>query len=143
IEATRRIRAELPQTQVLVFTGFGSHEQVLSAIRAGALGYLLKDSKPSELLEAIRRVARGEPSLEASVASQILAEISQEGEPGSLDDSLSSRELQVLRLLARGLSNREIAERLSISEMTVRSHVSNILSKLHLNSRVQAALYAL
>lgn len=143
IEATRQIHAELPQVRILVFTGNSTHETVFRAIKAGALGYLLKDSDPVDLVNAIRQVARGEPSLEPSIARQILGEISHEIPDAPPSEPLSGREMQVLRLVAQGKSNREIAEQLSISEMTVRSHVSNILAKLHLATRIQAALYAL
>jgi NarL family two-component system response regulator LiaR len=143
IQATREITTKLPGTRVLVLTSFAADEQIFPAIKAGALGYLLKDSGPQELIQAIRQVYRGEPSLEASVARKVLAELSDPPQKPLTPDPLTVRELDILRLIAQGSSNKEIAEKLVIAEETVHSHVSNILSKLHLASRTQAALYAL
>jgi NarL family two-component system response regulator LiaR len=144
IEATRQITAELPDTGVLVLTSFAADEKVFPAIKAGALGYLLKDSSPETLVEAIHQVHRGEPSLEPSIARKVLIELSHPPRQQPLTaEPLTERELDVLRLIAQGGSNKEIAMKLSVSELTVRSHVSNILGKLHLASRTQAALYAL
>jgi NarL family two-component system response regulator LiaR len=143
IEATRQISASLPGTRILVLTSFAADDKVFPAIKAGALGYLLKDSSPEELVQAIHQVARGEPSLEPSIARKVLHELSHPTRSELTTEPLSERELIVLRLIAQGRSNREIGEELFISEATVRTHVSNILSKLHLASRTQAALYAL
>jgi NarL family two-component system response regulator LiaR len=145
IEATRRITAQQPGQRVLVLTSFAADDQVFPAIKAGALGYLLKDSGPAELTEAIRQVSRGEPSLEPAIARRVLHELSHplKEARSRTPDPITGRELEVLRLVAQGRSNREIAERLTITEMTVRTHLSNILGKLHLASRTQAALYAL
>ncbi len=143
IEATRQITAGVPGTRVLVLTSFAADDKVFPAIQAGALGYLLKDSSPDDLVQAIHRVHRGEPSLEASIARKVLAEMVSGPKKPLSQDPLSERELEILRLIARGCSNKEIAERLVIADITVRSHVSNILGKLHLASRTQAALYAL
>jgi NarL family two-component system response regulator LiaR len=145
IEAIRRITARQPEARILVLTSFATDDKVFPAIKAGALGYLLKDSSPEELVEAIRHVCRGEPSLHPTIARKVLQELSrpEETEKPPTSDPLTERELEVLRVVARGLSNQQIANELLISEATVRTHVSNILSKLHLASRIQAALYAL
>lgn len=145
IEAIRQIVSKWPDTRIIVLTSFAADENVFPAIKAGALGYLLKDSGPDELVRAIRQVNRGEPSLEPSIARKVLLELShppKEHQPLTRDP-LTERELEVLRLVAQGCSNKDIAARLSVSELTARTHVSNILGKLHLASRTQAALYAL
>jgi two-component system, NarL family, response regulator LiaR len=116
---------------------------VFPAIKAGALGYLLKDSDPRDLVDAIHQVYRGEPSLEPAIARKVLMELSSPSQAKPTTDPLTERELEVLRLISQGMSNREIADKLVVAEWTVRTHVSNILSKLHLASRTQAALYAL
>jgi NarL family two-component system response regulator LiaR len=143
IEATRRITAEQPGVRILVLTSFAADDKVFPAIKAGALGYILKDSGPAELVQAIHQVHQGEPSLEPSIALKMLQELAQPPQRPPTLDPLSEREMEVLRLLAQGKSNREIAEQLVITELTVRTHVSNILGKLHLVNRTQAALYAL
>ncbi len=143
IEATRRILAQQPGMRILVLTSFAADDKVFPAIKAGALGYLLKDSGPDELVQAIHQVHRGEPSLEPSIARKVLLELSQPPKTPLTAEPLTEREVDVLRLVAQGRSNRDIADELVITEMTVRTHVSNILSKLHLASRTQAALYAL
>jgi len=143
IEATRQITSRQPEVRILVLTSFAADDKVFPAIKAGALGYLLKDSGPEELVQAIRQVHRGEPSLEPSIARKVLSELTHPPKQPPTTDPLTERELMVLRLVAQGRSNRDIAEQLVIAEITVRTHVSNILSKLHLASRTQAALYAL
>jgi NarL family two-component system response regulator LiaR len=143
IGATQQITARKPGAHILVLTSFAADEKVFPAIKAGALGYLLKDSGPAQLLDAIHRVARGEPSLEASIARKVLLELQHPPKAPPTPDPLTEREIDVLKLVAQGLSNREIAEKLVITERTVCTHVSNILNKLHLASRTQAALYAL
>ncbi len=144
IEATRTITARSPCPRILVLTSFAADDKVFPAVKAGALGYLLKDSSPEQLLEAIRQVHRGEPSLEPSIARKVLQELSSPGSGArQTADPLTERELDVLRLVAQGMSNKEIASALFVAEWTVRSHVSSILSKLQLASRTQAALYAL
>jgi NarL family two-component system response regulator LiaR len=143
IAATQHITARQPNTRILVLTSFATDDKIFPAIKAGALGYLLKDSGPNELVQAIHQVCRGESSLHPQVARKLLEEISEpQAQPPTIDP-LTEREVQVLRLVAQGQSNRDIAEKLVISEATVRTHVSNILGKLHLASRTQAALYAL
>ncbi len=143
IEATRRITARQPGARILVLTSFAADDKVFPAIKAGALGYLLKDSGPEQLVQAIRQVHRGEPSLEPAIARKMLAEVAHQPAQPPTPEPLTERELTVLRLIAQGKNNKEIAEQLVISELTVRTHVSNILNKLHLASRTQAALYAL
>jgi NarL family two-component system response regulator LiaR len=141
IEAIRRIRTISPSTRAIVLTSFADDEKILAAVRAGAAGYLLKDARPQELIDAIRAVARGEALLAPSVAARLIRELSRSGEDPAAD-VLTHRELDVLRLIANGRSNKEIALDLVLSEKTVKTHVSNILAKLHLADRTQAALYA-
>jgi NarL family two-component system response regulator LiaR len=143
IEAIRRITGRQPEARILVLTSFAADDKVFPAIKAGALGYLLKDSGPEELVQAIHQVYRGESSLHPTIARKLLHELSRPSERPPTPEPLTEREVEVLRLVARGLSNQEIADQLVISEATVRTHVSNILGKLHLASRTQAALYAL
>ena len=142
IEATRQITRRWPAARVLVLTSFAADDKVFPAIKAGAAGYLLKDSSPDELVRAIRQVHRGEPSLHPTIARKLLQEIARPAELQPAPEALTGREMAVLRLIAQGLSNQEIADRISVSEPTVRTHVSRILGKLHLASRTQAALYA-
>jgi NarL family two-component system response regulator LiaR len=139
VEATRAIRAASPSTKVIVLTSFDDDEKVFPAIKAGAAGYLLKDVHPAELAEAVRKASRGEALLAPSVAARLMQEVSGERPAAA---GLTERELEVLRLIARGMSNKLIAHELVVSEKTVKTHVSNILAKLHLADRTQAALYA-
>lgn len=143
IEATSQVVSLLPDVSIIALTSFATDDKVFPAIKAGALGYILKDSDPDDLIRAIRQVQRGEPSLHPSIARKVLSELRRSPQDPLTPDPLTGRELEVLRLVAQGLGNQEIAERLAIEEVTVRSHVSHILSKLHLANRVQAALYAL
>lgn len=144
IEAIRAITQKHADARILVLTSFAGDDKAFPAIKAGALGYLLKDSSPQELVQAIQQVYRGEPSIHPTIARKLLRELSAppSQQPPS-PDPLTEREVEILRCVARGLSNAEIAHELVISEATVRNHVSNILGKLHLASRIQAALYAL
>jgi NarL family two-component system response regulator LiaR len=141
IEATRRIRAASPSTRVIALTSFADDEMVFPAVKAGAAGYLLKDMRPQELADAIRTVHAGEALLHPAVAAKLMQELAQGGRAPAAG-SLTERELDVLQHIARGMSNREIAAALVVSEKTVKTHVSNILQKLHLADRTQAALYA-
>ncbi|MDX1436334.1 MAG: response regulator transcription factor [Anaerolineales bacterium] len=143
IEATRQIKAEDNSPRILVLTSFATDDKVFPAIKAGASGYLIKDTGPDELLAAIRKVQRGEPTLHPEIAQKLLNEISGPATAPPSTDPLTEREVEVLKLIARGLSNQEIAGTLVVSAATVYTHVSNILSKLHLASRTQAALFAL
>lgn len=143
IEVIKRIKGDHPESKILVLTSFAADDQVFPAIKAGALGYLLKDTEPEDLIRSIREVYRGESSLSPTIARKVLNEVFQPADKKLSPDPLTKREVDVLQVLAKGKSNRDIAEELSISETTVRTHVSNILGKLHLASRTEAALYAL
>jgi NarL family two-component system response regulator LiaR len=145
IEATRQISQHHPETRIVVLTSHAAEEDVFPALKAGALGYLLKHSAPEDVLTAIRQAYRGETVLHPTIARMVLQELHRPPQPRqpATSDPLSERELEVLRLLARGMSNQEIADSLVVGEATVRSHVSAILRKLQLASRTQAALYAL
>ncbi len=142
IGAITAIRQEQPRARVLVLTSFVEDEKVFAALKAGALGYLLKESSPDDLLRGIRAIHRGESWLHPAIALKLVRELS-EPQVAALEEPLTERELDVLRLVAQGLSNKVIADRLDISERTARTHVSNILEKLHLANRTQATLYAL
>lgn len=141
VAAAREIKRLVPSTQIIILTSYHEDEHIFNAIKAGALSYLLKDSSPQELVEAVRAAARGESKLNPLVAARVLREM-QQRQHSPLSD-LTPRELEVLTRLARGRSNYEIARELVISEPTVRTHMANILSKLHLTDRTQAAIYAL
>ena len=143
LEAIRQITARQPGARILVLTSFAGDDKVFPAIKAGALGYLLKDSEPAELIHALEQVSRGEPSLHPSIAIKVLQELRRPAQKTPPAHALTAREVEVLRLVAKGLSNREIAAQLTTTEATIKTHVSSILSKLHLANRVQAALYAL
>jgi len=143
IQAIRKIISKQPQAHILVLTTFAGEDKIFPAIQAGAMGYQLKDSSPQDLLDAIREVNRGQASLHPLVARKVLDAVLNPPDRPLTPDPLTHREIEVLRLIAEGLENREIAERLVLSDATVRTHVSNILGKLHLASRTQAALYAL
>ena len=143
LEAIAEIKRDNPEARILILTSFAEDDKVFPAIKTGALGYLLKDSSPQELLQAIREVSRGESSLHPTIARKLIRELSQPSDLPPAEEPLTAREVDVLRLVAQGLSNQEIGEKLVVSERTVRNHVSNILGKLHLANRTQAALYAL
>jgi NarL family two-component system response regulator LiaR len=143
VSAISEIINQQPGARIIALTSFSTDDKVFPAIKAGALGYILKDSDPIDLIRAIKQVHRGEPSLNPRIARKVLNELNRPARGPKTPDPLTERELEVLGLVAQGLSNQEIANRLVIEEVTVRSHVSHILSKLQLANRVQATLYAL
>jgi DNA-binding NarL/FixJ family response regulator len=143
VQATAAITTTLPATRVIILTTFDNDDYVFEAIKAGAMGYLLKDTPANELAATIRRVQQGESFIQPQVATKLLMEFGRRGTitrgQASEDEDLSQRELDVLKLLAQGASNREIASRLVLAEGTIKNHVSNILIKLHAANRTQAA----
>ncbi|KPL24835.1 MAG: LuxR family transcriptional regulator [Anaerolineae bacterium SM23_84] len=143
LEAIGEIKEVNPDARILVLTSFDEDEKVFHAIKSGALGYLLKDASPQELLRAIREVHHGEPSMQPPIAHKVMRELQRTSNLPPTEEPLTAREVEILKWVAQGLSNQEIADKLVISERTVRTHVSNILSKLYLANRTQAALYAL
>jgi len=148
IQATPRIVACSPRSRVIILTSFGEEDKVIPAVRAGAQGYLLKDIPPDELVRAVRAAYQGQVQLHPDVARKLMSAVAAQdpptGKPGAAAaDELTGREHEVLGLIARGFNNREIAEKMVISEKTVKTHVSSILGKLHLEDRTQAAIYAL
>ena len=143
VEATRRLKDDSPRTQIIILTSFHEDEHIFPALQAGAISYLLKDVKAAELVEAIRRAASGEATLHPRVAERVIKEFRvRDPDRQHLFTDLTEREMEVLKLIAGGHSNQKIADNLVISIGTVKGHVSNILSKLHLADRTQAAVYA-
>jgi DNA-binding NarL/FixJ family response regulator len=147
VEATWRLRQRWPQARIVILTTFDDDEYVFEALRAGALGYLLKDVSGSDLAQAVRTVAAGGALIEPSVAAKVIAEFARVAPPArdagvGLAEPLSEREVEILRLLAGGLTNRHIAQRLSLAEGTVKNYVTNILGKLGARDRTQAAIRA-
>ncbi|AEA19105.1 MULTISPECIES: response regulator [Bacillus] len=146
VEATAYIKKEYPNVKVIVLTSFSDQAHVLPALRAGASGYILKDVEPDQLVEAIRSAYKGNIQLHPDIANALLSQtlpVEEKEEEHSIQvDVLTARENEVLQLLAKGMSNKEIASVLVITEKTVKAHVSSILSKLNLSDRTQAALYA-
>ena len=143
IACIKEIKTHRPGANILVLTNFAGEDMIFPAIKAGAMGYHLKDSSPEALIDAIRQVNHGVASLHPSIAKKVLDELHNPEKKQLSEDPLTQREVEILRLIAQGHENKDIAEQLVISEATVRTHVSNILGKLHLASRTQAALYAL
>jgi DNA-binding NarL/FixJ family response regulator len=143
VEATRQVKNISPRTQIVVLTSYHEDEHIFPALQAGALSYILKDVKMEELAEVVRKAAGGESSLHSRVAARVIQELhgSQRNDERLYTD-LTSREMEILKLIADGYNNHQLAEHLVISEHTVKGHVSNILSKLHLEDRTQAAVYA-
>ena len=145
INATKQVKAEIKGVKVIALTSFTEDDKVFPAIQAGASSYLLKDVSPDDLAEAIRAAQRGEARLHPDIARKLMEQVAQQGDlvRQDLPMDLTGRELEVVQLVAQGLSNSEIAEQLVISEKTVKTHVSNILGKLHLDDRTQLAIYAI
>lgn len=144
VEAIRAIKKSHPKARILVLTSFTSDERVFAAIEAGATGYLLKDSDPVDLVKSIHQVYKGESSLHPMIARKLLNELTQQSsKKKNSEEDLTEREIEVLKYIARGLSNQDIAEQMVVSKPTVHTHVSNILSKLQLSNRTQAALFAI
>lgn len=143
IEAIRRISVRRPEVRILVLTSFATDEKVFPAIKAGALGYLLKDSEPAELVQAIHQVYRREPSLHPKIAGKVLRELAHASEQKPTPEPLTEQETEILRLVTRGQNHHEIGGQQGISEAAVPGHINTILSKLHLANRTQAVLYAL
>jgi NarL family two-component system response regulator LiaR len=143
LEAIKEIKQLDPEIRILVLTSFGEEARISAAVKAGALGYLLKDSSPDELFHAIRSVSQGNLSVPHNLALKLVEELQRPPEPAPPEQALTERERDVLKGIARGLSNQEIARHLSIGVATVRTHVSSLLSKLGLSNRTQAALYAM
>jgi len=143
LETLQQLQREDRRARVIVLTSFAEHDQIFPAIKSGAVGYQLKDSSPDQLLQAIRDVFQGQTSLHPTIATKVIEELNRDTDLPPTEDPLTEREVEVLKLVAQGHTNQEIAERLTISQRTVGSHVSNILDKLHLANRTQAALYAL
>ena len=143
LAAISKIKETNPEIRILVLTSFADDDKVFPAIKAGALGYLLKDSSPQQLLQAIYDVYQGQASLHPVIARKLIGELNQPPDLPPTTEPLTDREIDVLKLIAQGLSNMDIATELNISERTVRTHITHILDKLHLANRTQAALYAM
>ncbi|HSG45966.1 MAG TPA: response regulator transcription factor [Anaerolineales bacterium] len=143
VEATRLAKNISPRTQIVVLTSYHDDEHIFPALQAGALSYILKDVEMDELADAVFKASKGEATLHPQVASRVIQELhGRKKDENTLDVDLTKRELEILKELAQGMSNSEIAEKFVISTYTVKGHVSNILSKLHLADRTQAAVYA-
>lgn len=142
VEATRRIRADYPDTQVVVLTTYSDDETVFAALRAGARGYLTKDARAGEIADAIAAVQRGEAQFDPAIQRRLAETVTRRSTPEALPDGLTPREIDVLRLIADGKSNTEIAKHLVITEATVKTHINNIFAKAGLRDRAQAVTYA-
>ncbi|OGO24151.1 MAG: hypothetical protein A2Y54_04130 [Chloroflexi bacterium RBG_16_51_16] len=143
LTAIPRLKAVAPEARILVLTSFQDNDRVYQAIKAGALGYMLKDATRTQLLESIRNTASGQASIHPSIAVKVIQDFDHQNETFYMNDTLTRREMDTLRLIARGLSNQEIAAELVVHERTIAKYVSSILNKLHVSNRTQAALYAL
>jgi two-component system, NarL family, response regulator LiaR len=138
-----KLKLSVPEAKILVLSSFADSDRIYQAIKAGALGYMLKDATRTQLLQAIRDVATGQAQLQPSIAMKVIHEFDRAAEGATANQTLTRRELEALRLIARGLSNQEIAASLVVHERTIAKYVSNILNKLHVTNRTQAALYAI
>ena len=144
VQAIQEIIEKMPEARILVLTSFGEDSKIIQSIQAGAAGYILKDTAPEELLEAIRRVHHRQPVIPPAILMKLMQGLKQHPEePNGSKEHLTAREIEVLKIVARGYANNEIAGMLQISERTVTKHISNILEKLHMNNRTQAAYYAI
>jgi two-component system, NarL family, response regulator LiaR len=143
VEAIRRIMSAYPDQRIIVLTSYTGDDKLLPAIRAGAMGYLIKDAQPEELVQAIRNVYAGEPSLNPAIAWKLLRGMTSVEPAKGAAEELSEREIEVLRLLTLGKTDQEIAGQLVLTDVTVRTHISRIISKLGLKNRVQVALYGI
>ena len=143
VEATLQIKRDHPEVKILVLTSFGEDHQVFAAIKAGANGYLMKDTSTDELIQAVRDTISGVPVMQPEIAQKLIREIQSQDGLQDVENELTEREIEILQHLAQGKSNQQIADDLFLSERTVRTHITNILSKLGLKNRTQAVLYAL
>jgi NarL family two-component system response regulator LiaR len=143
IEASQQLKEAKSSAKIIVLTSFAEYEKIYPAIKSGAMGYMLKDSTPEQLVHSIRDVYQGQTSLSPVIARMLIEEINKETELPLSEEPLTNREVEVLKMVAQGHTNREIAEKLVVSEGTIGTHISNILGKLHLANRTQVALYAL
>jgi len=143
IQATAEIKKENPAARILILTSFAEDHQVFSAIKAGAIGYLMKDTSSDDLIQAIRDVYQNKPALQPAIARKLMRDIQNPSGQAQAESALTEREIEILQMVAQGRTNQQIADELFLSERTVRTHITNILAKLHLENRTQAALYAL
>jgi NarL family two-component system response regulator LiaR len=143
VQATIEIKRVSPEARILVLTSFAENHQVFSAIKSGAIGYLMKDTSSEDLIQAIRDTYHNKPALQPEIARKLMRDIQSQAAQESLVSTLTEREVEILQQVALGKTNQEIADELFLSERTVRTHITNILAKLRLSNRTQAALYAL
>lgn len=143
VQATTEIKKENPAARILILTSFDEDHQVFSAIKAGAMGYIMKDTSSDDLIQAIRDVYQNKPALQPAIARKLMRDIQKPAGQMQMDSSLTEREVEILQMVAQGQTNQQIADLLFLSERTVRTHITNILAKLRLDNRTQAALYAL
>ncbi len=143
VQATAEIKKQNPAARILILTSFAEDHQVFSAIKAGAIGYLMKDTSSDDLIQAIRDVYQNKPAMQPAIARKLMRDIQNPSGQAQSESALTEREIEILGMVAQGRTNQQIADELFLSERTVRTHITNILAKLHLENRTQAALYAL